>query len=599
MRKWAWFAAGVVAGLAMAATVFAVPSVRAAAGALFHATLGAVGLEHDEEAADRTPEIVEWEKRSAGTRLRRFGTEAWEGVRSPSHPEWRVRPGYDVKLVAGGFHYPVNIVFAPPREGPNAPLLYVNELHGTLKYVTRDGQVGVYATGLTNFEAILTPGSDETGLTGMTHVPGSEDLLVAGAYRDDATGLYKNHILRLVSQPGGRAMARREVLFDFDEFTSPAHQIQQIVVGPDGKLWVSIGDGENFLHPRNLDRWHGKVLRMNLDGSACDDNPFYDAANPRATRGYVWAAGLRNGFDMDFDPITGQLYLAQNGYRIDSLIRIERGFDHGWNGDPGSTRLNALYTWGPEDNVSPVGVTFLHKPVLGPTTRGRLFIATFGNRHKGAQTGPQDQAVLEVSVDPGTGLVRGQPGHLAHSDGTTWATALGLAEGPDGLYLTDFYGPIVQGLEQGHGRVLKIVRDERTAGLISAGEEELAKLPPRVRGRVHFHAMCFVCHRIDGEGGQEGPDLSHARSALALRLGTKGYEADLRRLLASQETWFVSQRPRLQAVLDASGDARVAVWLKHHLEEPRFDERQARMPVFAHLDETRIDDLIAYLMTLK
>src|SRR6516164_6602424 len=70
---------------------------------------------------------------------------SWRAVRSPTHAEWNVRAGFDVKLVAEGLDYPVNLVFVP-KSGPepDSPIFYVNELHGKIKYVGRDGLVRTY-----------------------------------------------------------------------------------------------------------------------------------------------------------------------------------------------------------------------------------------------------------------------------------------------------------------------------------------------------------------------------------------------------------------------------------------------------------------------
>ena len=75
-------------------------------------------------------------------------------------------------------------------------------------------------------------------------IPNSEDLLVTGSHMDEESGLLSNHILRLVSDPGGRSIKEVKVLLPLKEFTSPSHQIQQIVQGLDGKLYVSVGDAE-------------------------------------------------------------------------------------------------------------------------------------------------------------------------------------------------------------------------------------------------------------------------------------------------------------------------------------------------------------------
>jgi hypothetical protein len=67
---------------------------------------------------------------------------------------WAVRqPGYEVQLVATGFQLPVNVALVPqPGNKPSDPFLYVSELYGNVKVVTRDGTVGSYVENLLNFE---------------------------------------------------------------------------------------------------------------------------------------------------------------------------------------------------------------------------------------------------------------------------------------------------------------------------------------------------------------------------------------------------------------------------------------------------------------
>jgi hypothetical protein len=76
-----------------------------------------------------------------------------------------LQPGYMVEEVAGGFQLPVNIAFVPdPGTDPSDPLLYVTELYGTIKVVTRDGTVSDYETDLLNFDPTGDfPGSGEQG----------------------------------------------------------------------------------------------------------------------------------------------------------------------------------------------------------------------------------------------------------------------------------------------------------------------------------------------------------------------------------------------------------------------------------------------------
>ena len=123
---------------------------------------------------------------------------------------------------------------------------------------------------------------------------------MTGAYTDEESGLLSNRILRLISSEDGKGVVDVKVVLDLKEFTSASNQIQQIMFGPDGKLYVSVGDAEN--HQLSLDRekFGGKILRMNPDGTPCEDNPFFQPT-PTSPSHYVHVYGVRNVFDLDFD----------------------------------------------------------------------------------------------------------------------------------------------------------------------------------------------------------------------------------------------------------------------------------------------------------
>jgi len=521
----------------------------------------------------------------------------WRAVRSRAHPEWNVRPGFDVKLVAEGLDYPVNLVFVPKSgPDPDSPVFYVNELHGKIKYVGRDGLVRTYAEGLTNFTPINREMTDETGLSGLTLVPGTEDLLVTGAFKDESSGLLQNRILRLRSAPGGKKVQKVETVKVFDEFTSPSNQIQQALFGPDGKLYVSVGDAENAPLSLDLSKYGGKILRLNLDGTACEKNPFYDTFAPDAPRSAVYASGVRNVFDLDFDA-AGRCFAVDNGKNIDRFFRLVAGGSYGWNGDPESIRLNALYTWGPVNNTAPVGLAILKSATLGPETAGRCYVAFYGP--PAAIGANQGKAIVEFTLDAATGMLSRPPDMLVQYAGEMKATVLGLAEGPDGLYFTDFWGETVS-TDDARGRVYKVVTSKETLGLPALGDEQLAAMSTEDRGRVYFNRNCTPCHQLDGTGGREAPDLTHVVTNLDFRLNSAGYAATVKKLIATESSFVAEQRPKLKKTLESQRQDRIRVWLPYHLDEPRFDNPYARMPSFSKaLSEDIRNDIIAYLMTRR
>jgi aldose sugar dehydrogenase len=126
------------------------------------------------------------------------------------------------------------------------------------------------------------------------------------------------------------------------------HDGGPIAFGPDGKLYIAVGDLGRRGHMQNLtlgptpptpddqfggpapDAAHlsGVILRLNDNGSTPMDNPFV-SSGPAV--GGVFAYGLRNTFGIAFDPVSGTLWDQQNADdAFDELNRVERGMNGGW-----------------------------------------------------------------------------------------------------------------------------------------------------------------------------------------------------------------------------------------------------------------------------
>ena len=143
-----------------------------------------------------------------------------------------------------------------------------------------------------------------------------------------------------------------------------------LTFGPDGKLYIIIGDNGRRGYNQNVldgqvpdddfggpepDDAHltGVILRLNDDGSAPSDNPFFamgerrdgdhgdrdDGNNVVSTLGdearanlqRIFAYGVRNSFGMTFDPKKGELWTTENGGRaFDEVNHVPRGFNGGW-----------------------------------------------------------------------------------------------------------------------------------------------------------------------------------------------------------------------------------------------------------------------------
>jgi glucose/arabinose dehydrogenase len=123
------------------------------------------------------------------------------------------------------------------------------------------------------------------------------------------------------------------------------HNGGAVVFGPDGKLYISLGDGGSAGDPegngRNLKTDLAKILRIDVDvpeGSdppyaIPSDNPY--AAGPGGAKPEIWETGLRNPWRISFDPPTGDLWIGDVGQAAWEEVDVARGgvggLDFGWN----------------------------------------------------------------------------------------------------------------------------------------------------------------------------------------------------------------------------------------------------------------------------
>lgn len=114
-----------------------------------------------------------------------------------------------------------------------------------------------------------------------------------------------------------------------------SHSIGTVRFAPDGTLFVGSGDGASFTFPdplalraQSLDSLNGKILRIRRDGSAPEDNPFYDGT--ASNRSKVWALGLRNPYRFALDPVAGEPWIGDVGWNDWEELDRGRGANFGW-----------------------------------------------------------------------------------------------------------------------------------------------------------------------------------------------------------------------------------------------------------------------------
>ncbi|MQM25337.1 PQQ-dependent sugar dehydrogenase [Glycomyces albidus] len=227
-------------------------------------------------------------------------------------------PGeFERLLVVGGLEEPTSFRFTPDGD------ILVGEKNGDIELV-EDGVLHEHP-----LIELATAGSDERGLLGLELDPdfaANGYVYVGYTAADNLDRLSRFTMTGHEIDPGSEL-----VLIRSEQDANVFHHSGSVGFGPDGKLYWTLGMNTNNQNPPNLGNVHGKMHRINADGSVPADNPFVDTPGAEPT---VWAYGLRNSFRWDFipsGPNAGRILAGDvGGSEWEELNLVERGANYGW-----------------------------------------------------------------------------------------------------------------------------------------------------------------------------------------------------------------------------------------------------------------------------
>ncbi|MDB2463776.1 PQQ-dependent sugar dehydrogenase [Flavobacteriaceae bacterium] len=343
---------------------------------------------------------------------------------------------FSLSPVANGFNAPLNIQNAQDER------LFIVEQGGRIKILNPDGSVE--STPFLNLSSSISSGG-ERGLLGLAFHQNYTDN---GYFFVNYTNPNGNtQISRFSVDPLNPNLADPTSELPLITIVQPYanHNGGCIAFGPDGYLYIGMGDGGSGGDPQNYAQntssLLGKLLRIDIDNpsgnlnySIPEDNPYFGSTTQAQE---IWAYGLRNPWKFSFDRDNGDLWIAdvgQNAFEeINKVSYTQADINYGWRCYEGDESYNTSNCADPSGMEFPLAV-YPHS--IGSSITG-------GYVYRGPENSPlQGHYLFADFVSGYLGVLDPASGNVVFDQNLNqnWAS---FGEGIDGsLYLTAFNGVV-------------------------------------------------------------------------------------------------------------------------------------------------------------
>lgn len=295
-------------------------------------------------------------------------------------------PGISAEVLAEGLENPWAMAFIGDGR------MLVTEKPGRMRVVQPDGKLGPPLAGLPKVDV-----GGQGGLLDVVTDSGfAANRTIYFCYSEPGQSGNSTALASARLSDDAQQLEQVKVLFSQrPKYKSNAHFGCRIVEHPDGTLFMTLGDRFNRMDDaQTLDNHHGKVVRVNKDGSVPKDNPFVGKTGALPE---IWSYGHRNAQGAALGP-DAKVWMHEHGPMGGDEINIpEAGKNYGWplvshgkhyNGSPvgggASSRPGTeppLHHWTP--SIAPSGMAFLRSDRYGKAWQGNLFVGALKDRYLG------------------------------------------------------------------------------------------------------------------------------------------------------------------------------------------------------------------------
>jgi glucose/arabinose dehydrogenase len=342
-----------------------------------------------------------------------------------------LRAGFTETTIASGLANPTAMAFAPDGR------VFVCQQGGQLRVIKDNTLLP------TPFLSVAVSSVGERGLLGVAIDPNFAVNQFVYIYYTATTPVLHNRVSRFTANGDVAAAGSEVTLLDLPALGATNHNGGAIHFGPDGLLYIGVGENAVGSNSQTLGNLLGKILRINADGSIPSSNPFFDQATG-ANRA-IWALGLRNPFTFAIEPVSGRMMINDVGQ--DAWEEINEGLpgaNYGWPATEGPTTdprfVSPIHAYPHDDEVCAIaGGTF--SPVLSSPYpdeyRGDYFFADLC----GGWIRQYDFVSGIAATDFASGIV-GPVDLTIGPEGSLYYLARGAGNTTGVLVRIDFAGPL-------------------------------------------------------------------------------------------------------------------------------------------------------------